>query len=139
MPSARISQGTHIGIKVPPASVYTTIGWVEDISADYSVGSVETTILASTTKTYIPGLFDGGEVTFSVQYVTFDATVAEFQTLIATPVICSWQITYPDACTEVFSGFVTKLGPSAAGVEDIITADITVQVTGAVVFTAGTS
>lgn len=130
--------GTTIAVdKTGGSSSYTTIGQVLSIDLEPEVGSVETTNLSSTTKTYRPTLPDGGEVSLELEYDPTDTagTHGFLKTISGTPAIYSWTITYPTtpSKTDVFSAFLTKgPGRSAGGPEENLTGAVTLKITGAI-------
>jgi len=79
-------------------------------------------------KTYIPfDLVDGGTVTMEIQYDgTLDLPIAE----VAETITIDWGGVGTGHKTS-FSGFCTEASPSAA-IEDLMTASLTIQVTGAI-------
>lgn len=116
---------------------YTEISQVLSIEgASNEVGSVETTHLGSTRKTYRPSLPDGGETSFEIEYDPADAEHVFLRGLADAPAVRSWRIIYPTApkaTYHTFSGFLTAFNPSAGGPEENLTASITIKVTGPIV------
>jgi len=129
----------QIGGETP---THTPISQVLSIEgAGNEVGSIETTHLKSTRKTYRPGLPDGGEVSLEIEYDPADADHKFLRGLADDPEILSWQISYPTepkATLDTFDGFLTAFTPSAGGPEENLTASITIKVTGPVVTTTAT-
>lgn len=130
--------GTTIAVDTTGGSTtYTTIGQVLSIEGPSNeVGSVETTNLSSTRKTYRPTLPDGGELTFELEYDPSDTAGHKFlRGLADAPQVLSWQVGYPlsPVVKDTFQGFLTKFAPSAGGPEENLTASVTIKVTGAVV------
>jgi hypothetical protein len=138
-PIVQPALGTTLGCDFTTPSTYVLIGNITSISGPESeVGSVETTVLTSTRKTYRYTIVDPGELSFELD---FDPTDTTSHTLLAglqdTPAMHSWQVTYPTtpAKKATFSGFLTKFAPDAGGVEENLTAACTIKVTGAIVWT----
>jgi Lambda phage tail tube protein, TTP len=129
-----IGLGTTLGYKFGSAVTYTLLATIVDLDDDFSVGEAETTVLSATAKTYLPTLFDGGDVTLNLRYVPGDTGIKELVVLIGAPVIGSWQITFPDATTETFNGFLKGMGKSIEN-ESAIDTSVTIKVSGAVVTT----
>ncbi|OJW11214.1 MAG: hypothetical protein BGO49_11145 [Planctomycetales bacterium 71-10] len=124
--------------KTGGTTTYTEISLVLNIDGpSREVGSVETTHLRSPRKTYRPGLPDGGEMSFEIEYDPADAEHIFLAGLADEPEVLSWRITYPltPAKHHTFQGFLTAFEPSAGGPEENLTASVTVKVTGAVVET----
>jgi hypothetical protein len=130
-----IGQGTTLGYKFGSASTYTILAQIIDLDDDFSIGEAETTVLSALAKTYLPTIFDGGDVTLNLRYVPGDAGIKELITLLTgTPVLGSWQITFPDTTTCTFSGFLKGFGQSIEN-EAAIDVACTLKVSGAVVIT----
>lgn len=140
-PSVIPALGTTISVAKTGGETptYTEISQVLSIEgASNEVGSVETTHLKSTRKTYRPGLPDGGEVSFEIEYDPADAEHVWLRSLADAPAVKSWRISYPTqpkATLDTFDGFLTAFGPSAGGAEENLSASITIKVTGPVVTT----
>lgn len=128
-----------LGGETPTYSVISQVLSIEGASNE--VGSIETTHLQSARKTYRPGLPDGGEVSFEVEYDPSDPDHKFLRGLADEPEILSWQVSYPTepkATLDTFDGFLTGFTPSAGGAEENLTASITIKVTGPVVTTTAT-
>lgn len=143
--SAFNAAGTTLGYKIGSASVYTNIAQlVEFEESGISIDPIETTLLASTIKTYIAGIPDPGEITLTVYNVPGDAGVAALKGLANTGTTCSWQVQYPDGSspttgtTETFSGFVMNFGAKGFTVNDTPTAEVTIKISGLITTTTGT-
>lgn len=115
----------------------TTVGQVLSLDLEPEVGSVETTNLASTAKTYRPTLPDGGEVSLEIEYDPTDTGVSGshgwLKSIQQTPAVFTWQIAYPTTpvATDTFLGFLTKgPGRNAGGPEENLTGALTLKVTG---------
>ena len=137
-PVVQPAAGTTIACDFTTPLTYVLIGNVLNITGPESdIGSIETTVLASTRKTYRPGLPDPGELSFDID---FDPTDTTTHTLLAglqdAPVIHSWQITYATTPPKkaTVSGFLTKFAPNAGGVDENLTASITVRLLGSIVW-----
>jgi hypothetical protein len=101
--------------------------------ADSTVSEVDTTTLNTTHKTFRPNsIVESGTVSFSVIY---DAAVhGALRTLVVTtPELRNWKITYSDASTHSFAGFLTKASLSGAEVEGSeIICDFELRISGAI-------
>lgn len=132
------SQGTllKMGDGLSPES-FTTIAEVTDISGpSFSRESIETTSHDSTGgyREFIPGLREGGEVTFSVNFMPGDTTHDQSTGMLNQfddDNVHNWQVVYPTtpAKTWNFAAFLTKFDTKAP-VGDKLSADITLQVSG---------
>jgi hypothetical protein len=115
----------------------TTIGGLLDVEGP----SLERKVIDTTNHgspngwmQYLPGLKDGGEVTFSVLFDPDDTshTSAGLVNNLATATaVVSWSLTFSDPTPAVwsFSGFVSKFTPKAP-VDGALTADVTIKVSG---------
>lgn len=122
--------------KTGASTTFTEIALVLNVDGPSNeVGSVETTHLRSPRKTYVPGLPDGGELSFEVEYDPADADHAFLRGLADAPEVLFWRVTYPTspAIHHTFQGFLTGFQPSAGGPEEVLSASVTVKVTGAIV------
>jgi hypothetical protein len=132
--------GTLLQVEDPATpGTFLTVAEVKDISGP----GITSDVLDTTTHTSpsawrqkIPSLLDGGEVTFSVNYMPGDPThdaATGLASMAISRAVQSWQVIYPDTDETLwsFDGFVTNFAPGAP-VEDLLTADVTITVTGAV-------
>jgi len=124
-------------------STYTTIASVVSIDGPkLAVGSVETTNLASTVKSYRATLPDSAEVSFTIQYDPAQTTHQQLLTLYSTPVgtgvVASpayfWQVTFTDVTPTVwhFQGLLTGYEITGLTVEGNVEANVTIRGTGTV-------
>lgn len=100
------------------------------------VDSIDTTHLSSTAayRTFIAGMIDPGEVSCEIQYdKTQQATLLSN---LAARAASTWTITSPDSSTWVFSGFIKNLENNYT-IDDVMMSNITLQISGQSVFTAG--
>jgi hypothetical protein len=134
-----IANGTTIGVDKTGSGTYVTLANVESFDGpSNTVGSVETTNLSSGRKTYRPGLPDSGEISFDIQFDPADADHTYLRGLLDSPAVKSWQLSYPTlpkATLDTFDGFLTEFHPSGDDAEGILTASITIKLTGAIVTT----
>lgn len=84
-------------------------------------------------REFISGLRDAGEVSLELNYVPSDATQALLRTDFDADTSRSYRITFPDASTITFDGFVTALSPSVP-LDDKMALSVTLKVTGKPVF-----
>lgn len=129
-----IGLGTTLGYKFGSASTYSFLATIIDLDDDFSIGEAETTVLSATAKTYLPTIFDGGDVSLNLRYVPGDTGIKELITLLGAPVIGSWQVTFPDLTTITFFGFLKGMGHSVEN-ESAIDTSATIKVSGAVTIT----
>jgi len=138
-PVVQPAAGTTLGCDFTTPATYVLIGNITSITGPSGeVGTVDTTVLTSTAKTFRPTLPDPGELTFELDFDPTDSTTHQkLENLAITPAMHGWQITYattpPKICTV--QGMLTKFEPSAGGVEENLTASVTVKCSGAPVWT----
>lgn len=134
--------GTVLQLSI--ATVLTPIAQVVTVEGpEMSMGTVETTHLGSTAKTKRTTIFDGGKVSATVEYdpngTTHTALEALIHTAKGTP--DSWKLVYADGKTtpanHAFSGYLTSFKPTGIEVEGVLQAEIEIEISGAVTFTAG--
>jgi hypothetical protein len=112
----------------------TAVVAVRDIAGP----GISTTVIDASTrdsraKAFLPGMYDGGEITFDIAYdpdtATHGATGIVALQLAGT--VSSWVVTFPDTtpATCTFSGFVTGFSVKAP-MDDLLSADVTVKVSG---------
>jgi len=132
---------TGMGIKIgisDDGSSYTLIAGIHDTvdGPEMSGKAIDVTDSDSPDgwREYIgSGIKDGGKVGFKINW---DPADAQWDTLVAAlDEVKHWQITYPDGSSAVtFQGVLEKLKPSAP-LEDKMTAEIEIQVSGKPVWT----
>lgn len=130
--------GTTLGVIIS-GDTYSNVGEILSISnaGGGEVGERDTTNLASTVHTNAPTIPDNGEVSFELNLDPTDTVHQQIRTWKDSPpsTIPTWQVTY--ACTgthtSTFAAWVKTFdGANAEGVDDNLTASITLRVTGAV-------
>ncbi len=124
--------GTTLGFDQTTPGTYVTLGNVMSIGSDREFGSVETTNLGSTKKTYRATILDGGEISFEVELDPGDSAHAALETSFLAGTTHLWKITYTDTAhaTDIITGFITKYSTSAGGPEENLTASFTVKADG---------
>jgi hypothetical protein len=125
----------------PPGGTYTLIGQVKSIkgAGGGEVGERDTSHLGSTVKTTAPTIPDNGECSFDINADPTDSVHKFLQGEKDAPPAAgfrNWKATFATAGTvssKVFPGFVKQFeGLNADGVDDNLSASVTVRVTGAV-------
>lgn len=116
----------------------TTVGEVNDITPPgMSRNTIDVTHHQSPNAwmEFIKGLKDGGELTFSVNYIPTNSTHNASTGLLAdftnNTTVDTWQVIFPDTSgtTWSFSGILTDFSPTAP-TDDKLAADVTVKVSG---------
>ena len=101
----------------------------------FSVEPVETTHMDSTAHTYRPSSIpESGEVSGTLWYDPDDASHQALTDLMVTPATAAWVLTFTDgtATTYTFNGVLSSFEPGGMEIENEISADFTIKVTGAV-------
>jgi hypothetical protein len=119
----------------------TAIVAVRDISGP----GVETDVINASTrdsraKAFLPGMYDNGEITFDIAYdpdtATHGATGSGLVALQIAGTISSYVLTLSDTTPAVrtFNGFVKSFNLKTP-MGDLMSADVTVKITGAITYT----
>jgi ABC-type phosphate transport system permease subunit len=109
---------------------------VTDISGPgISVTSIDVSTRDLLARKFLPGMYDPGEVTFSIVYDPDTATHQAITTAILAGTILAGILTLSDAtpATITFSCFITNFSLKTP-MDDAMTADITLKLTGAPVW-----
>lgn len=120
-------------------ATWTKIAEIKDFSGPkLSLGTEETNShdSASSWKTRIPTMLDGGEITFDINYSPANSTHSMTAGLLKKMVDrtnVNWKIIMPDTgdCTWTFSGYVTGFEVDAP-VEGVLGASVTITINGAI-------
>ena len=112
---------------------FTTIAEVTNIGGP-GLALAATSHSSAGWQEFVGGLLDGGEVTFSINYVPTHATHNATTGLIADMVnrtLRNFQIVFPNvgATTWSFAALVTGFDPSEP-VDEVLTADVTLKLSG---------
>jgi hypothetical protein len=130
--------GTTLSFDPATPLTYVPIANITSISGpEAEVGSVETTVLTSTARTYRFTLAEPGDLNFELDFDPSDSvTHTKLAALQSTPAIHSWQIAYPTTPVSkaTVSGFLTKFTPNAGGIDENLTASVTIKCLGAIVW-----
>lgn len=99
--------------------------------------AIDTTDLSLSHKTFIAGICDSGEVSFSGLYDPAATTHIYLETSWTGGLVESWNIVLADAGAAViaFSGFLTALEYGEANVDGVVPINGTIKITGAVTVT----
>lgn len=129
-------KGTRLKLSI--ASVFTDVAQCVGITPpSMTMGSTETTHLLSSWREYMANIPDGGEVAVSIEYDPSGATHQQLFTSFTTGITEAWKVVFADAGNaEVsFSGFITNFEWDETQVDGVVTASITIKITGAVSIT----
>lgn len=117
-----------------PLTTYSNQGKVSQ-----SVGESETTSYGTTSRTYIPGLFDN-TLSFTLFHNNTVAYATRPQTILRTVFLARTQINFrlrPNGTTTgrhelTFSGFLTKMDDDYSSDDQPVSSDVEVRINGAV-------
>jgi predicted secreted protein len=80
-------------------------------------------------REFIAGLRDAGEASLELNYLPTEATQVTLRTDFDSDVAGNYRMTFPDASSIAFTGFVTALSP-AVPLDDKMALSVTIKVTG---------
>jgi hypothetical protein len=133
--SAMIGYGSTFAVETAASSgVYTTLSEVKDITPpSQSVDVIDVTHMGSlsSTREFIQGLTDPGEVSLTMNFVPSSVTDAFILAWRTSRQTRSCKITFPNSVIWTFNGFVTGYDPSAPN-EGLMEATLTCKVTSSV-------
>ena len=133
MSDALSSHGTLIAREVSPGN-FTTIGELGDITPPaLTRPSTEVTPQNDKIDGYVVGVLKRGEMTFPINFVPTDGSHDEATGLIKamdSKALDGYRITWVDATTWIFSGYVKNFQPAAPAREGGLTADVTIRPSG---------
>ena len=118
------------------ADTYTALGEVVAVTPpQWTRETVDVTHMGSddSYREYIGTLFDGGEVSVTLNYV--EAGMTLLQTLIGAGVE-RFKITIPGSSTVIFQAIPTGVAPSELVIDDKVTVELSLKVTGKPTFAA---
>jgi hypothetical protein len=129
------AQGTELKLGAGSPLSYTKIAEVNSISGPGgSVSVIDVTDLSSAAKEKMAGLNDNGQISFECNFIPSNTQHAALVAAKAAGTILKFQLVFPDtgSTTWSFDGFVVSLPPSF-GVDGVLKASITIEVTGEIV------
>lgn len=133
--AAQVSQGAVLKIAT------VTIGQISSISGPgQSAEKIDITALSDTSKNYLRGIVDGGDMTFEIFWdATSNAADPNHDDITAAMVsgtVQAIEITFSDTAANVtFNAFVTGFDISQS-VDEALTATVTLGITGAITYAA---
>ena len=126
MPNARLGNGTTLKIGATNVGEIVSIGAVA-IATD----SIDVSTLASDWREFIPGMRDGGEVTFSGHHFPGDVGQSAIKAAQIGKTTDAYTITFPgNLGAWTFNAFITNYSVLDATNDDPIGFEITVKITG---------
>lgn len=112
----------------------TAVGHITTLSGpNMTAATIDVTTHDSTWNEYASGMKDGGEVSFDINFMSTTAQLAVRDALGDSP--SAYTIEFPGGTSVAFSAAVTAFGMTAGGVNDKLSASITLKVSGAVTWT----
>jgi len=129
-------KGTLLQLSI--AAVFTTISQRVQVTApDMENPRIDTTNLDSTWRTNRASLPDGKEVAMTIQYDAAAVTHAALWTSFQAGTTEAWKIIFADtgAAEVAWNGHIEKFSFGDADVDNLILANITITVSGAVTIT----
>lgn len=135
---AKTGFGTLFGVgDGATPEVFTNLAEVLDLNApNETTDKIETSHMQSpdNSKEFIPGLTDGGETSFDINFLPGVSDDAAIQALRHPTGNQNFRITYPNGAKWVFSGFLAGYAPKAP-VNDRMRATVTFKISGSYVET----
>ena len=131
--TAQVSQGAVLKIAT------VEIGQISAISGPgQSAEKIDITALSDTSKNYLRGIVDGGDMTFDIFWDSVTAAGApnhdDITALMVSGSVAAIEITFADTASNVtFNAFVTGFDISQ-GVDEALTASVTLGITGAITY-----
>lgn len=125
-------------LKVSISTVFTTVArQVRHSGPGQTRADIDTTVLTDTTRQFIAGIRNGGEVTMEGYMDYSDSTQVYLDTSFASGTIESWKRIMADsgAAEIAFSGYIKNLEYGSAEIDQLVPISITIKVTGAVTVT----
>ena len=122
------------------STTVATLGTVQSIG-DYSFsrGDVEDTSYGvGLWRTFKAGLIDGGSIPFTIAQAKTETAIDTLDGLFSAGTSETWTLTFPDASTWVFTGFVNSIGGSQP-IDGLVTMTFSIRIDGKTppVYTAG--
>lgn len=135
MSDAIETQGTQFDIGNGDSPLtYTEIKEVQSFTAfDGAAAEIDTTHLQSTAKEFLMGLQDFGGFNMEANYLASDAGQVLVRAAKASRAIQDFKITFSDASTAIFQGFVLS-APQSGGVDAKMDTSFQIRISGNVVF-----
>lgn len=126
--------GTVLIVCSSDGTTENNVAQVRNISGPgVSANDVDTTTLDSSSnyRTFACGLLDPGEVTFSIVYDPTDGTHTRLADYMGERYTATWKIAQGSSggTLQTFSGYVKGMSREVP-MDDVITCDVTVKVTG---------
>jgi predicted secreted protein len=139
--AARIGYGSLVEISTNGGDTWTEIAEVSGLTPPgFSIDTVDATHMQSPNRTreYIAGINDSGETSFTVNWLPGSASDVALRGVAVGFTTFMIRETFPNGAYWVVTGILTGYQP-AAPLDDKMTAEVTIKVTGAVAHNAAAS
>jgi hypothetical protein len=134
--SKQIGHGAAVAWDAAGSTTWATIGLIESATPPTRKRArIEGTALEDTLEVYAPGIEEYSEFTFTHFWHPSESAHEALVTSFDAKGIANWKITYPDASTDIFLGFISDLGPESIESKKTMRQQVTVQRTGAIAHT----
>lgn len=130
--------GKNTKLQLSIASVFTDLAQVASLTPlSMEMSTTEVTHLQSAAREFISGILDGGEVEFTIEYDAAATTHATLWTKFQAGGKEAWKIIFQDLGTAevAFDGIITNFAWDEVVVDGVVTAALTIKVTGLPVIT----
>lgn len=128
------AQATTISVETATPNTYVVVNGIRTFSGPGGQANViDATTLQSTGKEKLLGLKDEGQFSCAAVYLPTDPGQLRLQAIRASGLATGFRVAFSDADTTIleFSGFCQGFSISG-GVDELTSADITIEITGAV-------
>ena len=98
-----------------------------------NASTIDTTSMGSTSRSFLGGNIDGGDITFDIAFANVETHRALTGLLLTSTAATAFVITWSDDATTTGTGILTGFSPSGS-MDDKLTASVTIKVSGAVSF-----
>lgn len=128
--AAKSSNGIVLKMGATPTTIANVTKWS---GPSGSATILDATSLASTFKEKLKGIPDAGQFTFDINYDYDSASHEALTDAYASDAAQAFELEFNGTDSISFSGFVMGFQPEGA-VDAVITASVTIEITGAVTF-----
>jgi len=139
MATAWPAAGTTLEYSTDTGTTWKALTQIVELSnaGGAEIGERDTTHLGSLAHSNAPSIPDNGECTFTLNFDPTDTNHQQLRTWSFSPpsVIPKWKATFATDGTDtaIFQGWVKNFdGPNAGGIDENLTAEITIRVSGGV-------
>lgn len=133
-----VTKGHGTVLQLSISSVFTAITQRTQVKPpNFSHADIETTNLDSSWKSFVAGIKEAGEVSFSGHYSPAEVTHAALWTSYGSGTEESWKVILADSGTAefAFAGYIKEMNIGEAVTDNLVMLDVTIKITGAVTLT----